>query len=181
MKTQRLEEKRKILLNDFKTLVLVDYCYECDSTSYFYKIYKFINEYGEPMRWPVIGAHYNEFTGEEIKTVVGHRQYKRSYRDYTTYDEALEAGIMEATIMATLLTTILPDKPDIYGRVYSEEVKKQIIEYLNDTRNIKYGEISHNIRKEIGEEKFDEIERVNEFISKQILKDENEKVPTEEN
>ena len=132
MEMSKLEEKAKILRDDFKTLVLIDYCYECDDTPYFYKIYKFINEHGEPMPWPVIGARYNEFTGEEIQTVIGHRQYKRSYKDYKTYEDALEAGIMEATIMATLLTTILPDKPDIYGRVYSEEVKKQIIEYLKE-------------------------------------------------
>ena len=141
MKASILQKRREKLRNEFKTIVLVDYCYECDDTPYFYKIYKLINEYGEPMRWPIIGAHYNEFTGEEIKTVVGYRQYKRSYRDYATYDDALEAGIMEATIMATLLTTIIPDKPDAYGRVYSEEVKKQIIEYLKDPKNFSYGKL----------------------------------------
>ena len=175
METSKLLERQLKLKNDFKTLVLVDYCYEYDTTSYFYKIYKFINEHGEPMSWPVIGAHYNEFTGEEIKTVVGYRQYKRSYKDYETYEQALEAGIEEVTIMATLLTTILPDTPDIYGRVYSEEAKKQIIEYLKDPKNFSYGKLEHNLRKEWGEEKFDkEMERLNEFLITQIsLRDKN--------
>ena len=181
MKTHNLEEIRKILKDEFKTLILVDYCYECDSTPYFYKIYKFINDYGEPLTWPVIAVRYDEFTGEEIRHVVGHRQYKRSYRDYETYEKALESGIEEAKIMATILSKFSFDALKENAITLSEDAKKQIIEYLNDTRNIKYGEISHNIRKEIGEEKFDEIERVNEFIFKQILKDENEKVPTEEN
>lgn len=78
-------------------LVLVDYCYECTSTSYFYKIYKFVDEHGKCERWPVKGVSYDD--GVEIEKIVSYRDYKRSYSDYETYSDALEAGLYEALTM----------------------------------------------------------------------------------
>ena len=78
-------------------LVLVDYCYECTSTSYFYKIYKFVDEHGKCEKWPVKGVRYDD--GVEIEEIVGYRDYKRSYSDYETYSDALEAGLYEALTM----------------------------------------------------------------------------------
>ena len=79
-------------------LVLVDYCYECTSTSYFYKIYKFVDEHGKCEKWPVKAVRYDN-EGIEIEEIVGYRDYKRSYSNYETYSNALEAGLYEALTM----------------------------------------------------------------------------------
>ena len=79
-------------------LVLVDYIYECDDTPYCYKIYKFINEHGEPQRWPVKGVYYDE-DGKEAELTVAWRNFKRSYKDYHTYTEAFDAGLQEGLSM----------------------------------------------------------------------------------
>ena len=81
-----------------KILVLVDYCYECTSTSYFYKIYKFVDEHGKCEKWPVKGVRYDN-KGTKIEEIVCYRDYKRSYSDYETYSDALEAGLHEALTM----------------------------------------------------------------------------------
>lgn len=81
-----------------KILVLVDYCYECTSASYFYKIYKFVDEHGKCEKWPVKGVRYDN-KGTEIEEIVCYRDYKRSYSDYETYSDALEAGLYEALTM----------------------------------------------------------------------------------
>lgn len=78
-------------------LVLVDYGYECDSTPYFYKIYKFVDEHGKPERWPIKGVRYDD--GTEITDIVGYRNYKRSYGDYKSYSDALDAGLQEGLSM----------------------------------------------------------------------------------
>lgn len=74
-------------------LVLVDYEYECDNTPYFYKIYKFVDEHGKPERWPIKGVRYEG--DKEIEETVGYRNYKRSYGDYKSYSDALDAGLQE--------------------------------------------------------------------------------------
>ena len=78
-------------------LVLVDYDYECTSTSYFYKIYKFVDEHGKCEQWPIMGTRYVD--GKEITERVAFRSYKRSYKDYETYSEAFDAGLQEALTM----------------------------------------------------------------------------------
>ena len=78
-------------------LVLVDYDYECTSTSYFYKIYKFVDKYGKCEQWPVMGTKYID--GKEITERVAFRSYKRSYKDYETYLEAFDAGLQEGLSM----------------------------------------------------------------------------------
>ena len=84
-------------LIDNNILVLVDYCYECTDTSYFYKIYKFVDEHGKCEKFEIKGAKY--VNGVEIIETVGYRDYKRSYSDYKSYDDALEAGLQEALKM----------------------------------------------------------------------------------
>ena len=76
-------------------LVLVDYEYECDSTPYFYKIYKFVDEHGKTERWPIEASIYED-DGTEMIDIVGYRNYKRSYGDYESYSDALDAGLQEA-------------------------------------------------------------------------------------
>ena len=74
-----------------KILVLVDYCYECTSTSYFYKIYKFVDEHGKCEKWPVKGVRYDN-KGTEIEETVCYRDYKRSYDKYARKPTTLVVG-----------------------------------------------------------------------------------------
>ena len=112
-----------------KILVLVDYCYECTSTSYFYKIYKFVDEHGKCEKWPVKGVRCNN-KGIEIEEIVGYRDYKRSYSDYETYSDALEAGLQEALNMIEVKET---KKDDVTIRVIKSD---NYIENNNGTINI---------------------------------------------
>lgn len=72
-------------------LVVTDYDYECTDKSYGYKIYK-LGENGKPERVPIEGVRYDTL-GEPHVDVVAYRDYKRSFFDYETYEEACEAGI----------------------------------------------------------------------------------------
>ena len=94
--TEKQELQSWLVKNNI--LVLVDYCYECTSTSYFYKIYKFVDEHGKCEKWPVKAVRCDN-DGIEIEEIVGYRDYKRSYSDYETYSDALEAGLYEALTM----------------------------------------------------------------------------------
>ena len=95
-----------------KILVLVDYCYECTSASYFYKIYKFVDEHGKCEKWPVKGVRYDN-KGTEIEETVCYRDYKRSYYDYETYSDALEAGLYEALTMLETKTIDVTEERNI--------------------------------------------------------------------
>ena len=95
-----------------KILVLVDYCYECTSASYFYKIYKFVDEHGKCEKWPVKGVRYDN-EGIEIEEIVCYRDYKRSYSDYETYSDALEAGLYEALTMLEIKTIDVTEERNI--------------------------------------------------------------------
>ena len=95
-----------------KILVLVDYCYECTNTSYFYKIYKFVDEHGKCEKWPVKGVRYDN-EGIEIEEIVCYRDYKRSYSDYETYSDALEAGLYEALSMLETKTIDVTEERNI--------------------------------------------------------------------
>lgn len=72
-------------------LVIPDYDYECTDKSYCYKIYK-LGENGKPERVPIEGVRY-DILSEPHTEIVAYRDYKRSYFDYKTYEEACEAGI----------------------------------------------------------------------------------------
>lgn len=96
-------------------LVLVDYDYECTSTSYFYKIYKFVDEHGKCEQWPIMGTRYVD--GKEITERVAFRNYKRSYKDYETYLEAFDAGLQEAL---TMIEEIVEEKNGIITKTIKE-------------------------------------------------------------
>lgn len=96
-------------------LVLVDYDYECTSTSYFYKIYKFVDEHGKCEQWPIMGTRYVD--GKEITERVAFRSYKRSYNDYETYSEAFDAGLQEAL---TMIEEIVEEKNGIITKTIKE-------------------------------------------------------------
>lgn len=81
----------KWLRETHNVLVIPDYDYECTDKSYCYKIYK-LGENGKPERVPIEGVRY-DMRGESYVDIVAYRDYKRSYSDYETYEEACEDGI----------------------------------------------------------------------------------------
>ena len=86
-----LQMAMKWLREVHNVLVIPDYGYEFTYESYFYKIYK-LGENGKPERFPMEGVRYDTL-GIPYKEIVAYRDYKRSYSDYKTYEEACEAGI----------------------------------------------------------------------------------------
>ena len=72
-------------------LVVSDYEYECTDTSWYYKIYKLVDEHGKCESWPVNAVRYID--GIEAEVTVAFRDYMRSYKDYATRKEADEEGI----------------------------------------------------------------------------------------
>ena len=94
-----LNEIHSTLYQYFWVLVLFDFIYECDTTPFFYKIYKFKDLITrEPERVPVEAARYDE-DGTEMIDIVGYRQWKRSYKDFNNYKDAFEEGLLEAVKM----------------------------------------------------------------------------------
>lgn len=72
-------------------LVVVDYIYECTSTSWVYKIYR-LGENGKPERCVVKGTSYDD-DNNPTEHIVGYRDYELSYKDYATREEAEDEGI----------------------------------------------------------------------------------------
>lgn len=79
-----LREKHNILL-------VVDYEYECDTTPYYFKIYR-LGENGKPERVAIKGVSYGK-NDNAAEHIVGYRDWERSKSDYSTYEEAAEAAI----------------------------------------------------------------------------------------
>lgn len=71
-------------------LVVVDYEYECTDKSYYFKIYR-LGKNGKPERAEVTGVRYVD--GVQYIETIGYRDYIRSCKDYTEYEEALMEGI----------------------------------------------------------------------------------------
>jgi len=81
----------KYLEEVYRILVVADYEYEYTSTSWYFKIYR-LGENGKPERVPVEGVSYDK-DGVEHKHITCYRDFKRSYKDYSTRKEAIEDGI----------------------------------------------------------------------------------------
>ena len=72
-------------------IIVPNYEYECDSTPWCYKIFK-LEENGKPERVAVKGVSYDK-DNNPTERIVGYRDYERSYKDYSTKEEAIEEGI----------------------------------------------------------------------------------------
>ena len=72
-------------------LIVVDYNYECDTTPYYFKIYR-LGENGKPEQVPVKGISYDK---DDIPTehIVGYRDWERSNDDFKSCEEASENAI----------------------------------------------------------------------------------------
>lgn len=83
-----LQKAMKWLREVHHIIVAIDYDYEFTDTSYCYKIYQ-LGENGKPERVAITGVS----DGDEEEHIVGFRDYKRSYKDYATYEDAADDGI----------------------------------------------------------------------------------------
>lgn len=81
----------KWLQEAFNIIIIPDYEYECTSTSWCYKIFK-LGKNGKPERVAVKGVSYDK-DNNPTEHIVCYRDYERSYKDYTTKEEAVEEGI----------------------------------------------------------------------------------------
>lgn len=86
-----LQMAMKWLREIHNVLIVVDYEWECDTTPYYFKIYR-LGENGKPERVAVKGVSYDKDDNPK-EHIVGYRDWERSYGDYSTYEQACEAGI----------------------------------------------------------------------------------------
>ena len=86
-----LQVAMKWLREVHNILLVVDYEYECDTTPYYFKIYR-LGENGKPERVTIKGVSYDK-DNNATEHIVGYRDWERSYGDYSTYEEACEESI----------------------------------------------------------------------------------------
>lgn len=86
-----LQVAMKWLREVHNILLVVDYQYECDTTPYFFKIY-LLGENGKPESVAVKGISYDN-AGNPIEYIIGYRDWKRSDKDYKTYEQTCDAAI----------------------------------------------------------------------------------------
>lgn len=86
-----LQTATKWIQETFNIVIIPNYEYECDSTPWCYKIFK-LEENGKPERVAVKGVSYDK-DNNPTEHIVGYRDYERSYKDYSTKEEAIEEGI----------------------------------------------------------------------------------------
>lgn len=79
------------LKEKYNILLVVDYEYECDTTPYFFKIYR-LDKNGKPKRVTVKGISYDK-DNNPIEHIIGYRDWERSEGDYSTPEEAYKMGI----------------------------------------------------------------------------------------
>ena len=86
-----LQMAMKWLREVHNILLVVDYEYECDTTPYYFKIYR-LGENGKPERVIIKGVSYDK-DNNATEHIVGYRDWERSKGDYLTYEEACEEAI----------------------------------------------------------------------------------------
>lgn len=82
----------KWLRNIHNILLVIDYDYECTNTSYCFKIYR-LGKNGKPSSVSIKGVSFDK-NNNPTEHIVGYRDYERSRKEYATYEEAEEAGLM---------------------------------------------------------------------------------------
>lgn len=82
---------RKWLKEVHNIFLVVDYEYECDTTPYYFKIYR-LGENGKPERVAIKGVSYDK-DGNAVEHIAGYCDWERSKDDYSNEEQAYEAGI----------------------------------------------------------------------------------------
>lgn len=86
-----LQMAMKWLQETFNIVIIPNYEYECNDTPWCYKIFM-LEENGKPQRVAIKGVSYDK-DNNPAEHIVGYRDYERSYKDYSTKEEAIEEGI----------------------------------------------------------------------------------------
>ena len=86
-----LQMTMKWLREVYNILLVADYEWECDTTPYFFKIYR-LGENRKPERIAVKGVSYDK-NNNPTEHIVGYRDWERGYGNYSTYEQACEAAI----------------------------------------------------------------------------------------
>ena len=86
-----LQMAMKWLREVHNILLVVDYEYECDSTPYYFKIYR-LGKNGKPEHIAIKSTSYDK-NNNPTEHIVSYRDWERSKGDYSTYEEACEASI----------------------------------------------------------------------------------------
>ena len=86
-----LQMAMKWLREVHNILIVVDYEWECDTTPYYFKIYR-LDENGEPKQVPVKGVSYDK-DDNPTEHIIGYRDWERSYKDFSSHEEACEVAI----------------------------------------------------------------------------------------
>ena len=86
-----LQMAMKWLREVHNILIVVDYEWECDTTPYYFKIYR-LDENGKPKQVPVKGISYDK-DDNPTEHIIGYRDWERSLKDFSSHEEACEAAI----------------------------------------------------------------------------------------
>lgn len=86
-----LQTATKWIQETHNIIIIPNYEYECDDTPWCYKIFM-LEENGKPQRVAIKGVSYDK-DNNPTEHIVGYRDYERSYKDYSTKEEAIEDGI----------------------------------------------------------------------------------------
>ena len=86
-----LQMAMKWLRKIHNILLIVDYEYECDTTPYFFKIYR-LGENSKPESIAVKSISYDK-DNNPIEHIIGYRDWEKSEGDYSTPEEAYNIGI----------------------------------------------------------------------------------------
>lgn len=125
--TTTLQMVMKWLREVHNILIVVDYEWECNSTPYYFKIYR-LGKNGKPERVPIRGVSYDK-NYHLTEHIVGYRDWERSHDDYSTYEEACEAAIKYCLLENQKKSIPVPDK--ING------LKSLMLQYLQSAANRK--------------------------------------------
>lgn len=91
IKAPTIQIARKWIREKYNILFIVDYEYECDTTPYYFKIYR-LGEYGKPERVAIKGVSYDK-DNNATEHIIGYCNWERSKGDYSTYEEACESAL----------------------------------------------------------------------------------------
>ena len=86
-----LQRAMKWLRKIHNILIVVDYEWECDTTPYYFKIYR-LDENGKPKQVPVKGVLYDK-DDNPTEHIIGYRDWERSLKDFSSYEDTCEAAI----------------------------------------------------------------------------------------
>ena len=120
-----LQTVMKWLREVHNILIVVDYEWECNTTPYYFKIYR-LGKNGKPERVPIRGVSYDK-NYNPTEHIFRYRDWERSHDDYSTYEEACEAAIKYCLLENQKKLPYIPDK--------FNGLKSLMLQYLQSAAN----------------------------------------------